>query len=143
MAAICAATFAYQSSVAAPAAKGGGKAAATKKEEPPPKMEGQEVSRGESGFMGVEIKDGRFVIHFYDKEKKPMTPDVARIALRWDPKYKLGMERVVLGPGPENTMTSERFIRPPYNFKLFIVLVKGGADEADAAGETYTIDFRQ
>jgi hypothetical protein len=128
----------------APAAGVAGKAAPDKsEEEPPPKIEGQEVARGEQGYMGVEIKDGRFVIHFYDAEKKPMTPDVARIALRWNPSYKIGIERVVLNPGADNTMTSERFIRPPYNFKLFIVLIKDSTEEVDPVGETHVIDFRQ
>ena len=116
------------------------KSAAEKKE---PKIEGLEISRGEKGFLGIEVADGKFKLNFYDKEKEPMKPDVARAALRWDPKYKVGMERVVLTPGAENVLTSERFIRPPYNFKLFIVLVNDTAAGEDPVGETYTIDFRQ
>ncbi|MEX2045153.1 MAG: hypothetical protein WD941_07355 [Opitutus sp.] len=145
VAVLSAGTVAVQTApAAAPAAAAAGKAApGKKKEEPPPKMEGQEVSRGDRGFMGVEIKEGKFVIHFYDKEKKPMKPDVARIALRWDPRYKLGMERLVLNPGPENTMTSPRYIRPPYHFKLFVVLLQDAAEGEDAAGETHVIDLRQ
>jgi hypothetical protein len=115
--------------------------AAKKKEEP--KIEGQEIARGEAGFLGVEVVEGKFKLNFYDKEKKPMKPDVARAALRWDPKYKVGMERLTLSSAGESWLTSERVIRPPYNFKLFIVLVKDTSAGEDPVGETYTIDLRQ
>lgn len=133
----------------APAKKSGtatkaGAGAATAKKEAPAKIEGMEVARGAKGFLGVQVVDGRFKINFYDEKKKPMKPDVARAALRWDPKYKVGVERVVLTPTGENALSSERFIRPPYNFKLFVTLIKEAADGAeDPAGETYTIDFKQ
>lgn len=122
---------------AAPGAKG------AKKDEPPPKIEGMEVSRGDKGFLGVQIVDGRFKINFYDAKKKPMQPDVVRAVLRWDPKYKVGQERVVLNPGGENFLTSERFIRPPYNFRLYMTLLKDAAAGEDPVGETHVIDFRQ
>lgn len=113
------------------------------KDEPPPKIEGIEISRGEKGFLGVQIVNATFKINFYDAKKKPMVPDVARAALRWDPKYKVGEERVVLNPA-EKSLASPRNIRPPYNFKLFITLFKEPAEGADAvASENYVIDFRQ
>lgn len=112
-----------------------------KKEEP--KIEGQEISRGELGFLGVQVAEGKFKLNFYDKQKKPIKPDVVRAALRWDPKYKVGMERLTLSTAGESWLTSERVIRPPYNFKLFIVLVKDTAAGGDPVGETYTIDLRQ
>jgi hypothetical protein len=40
------------------------------------------------------------------------------------------------------TLTSDKYVRAPYNFKLFITLLKDGAEEA-GAGESFTIDFRQ
>ncbi len=117
-------------------------AGAAKKEEPA-KIEGMEVSRGEKGYLGIQIVDGRFKIKFYDLKKKQMQPDVARAILRWDPKYKVGTERVLLTPGPENTLTSERFIRPPYNFRIFMLLQKEAPEGDDAVGESLIIDFRQ
>jgi hypothetical protein len=126
------------------AASGGvAPAPGAKQEEPPPEIEGMEISRGSKGFLGVQIVDGRFRLSFYDPEKKPTTPDVMRAALRWNPSYKVGMERVVLNPGAENTLTSDRFIRPPHNFKLFIVLVNDASAGEEPVGESYTIDFRQ
>lgn len=112
-----------------------------KKEEP--KIEGIVVSRGERGFLGVEIVGGTFKITFYDTKKKKTAPDVARAALRWDPKYKVGSERLVLNPdGDGKSLSSPKAIRPPYNFKLYITLIKEATDAQEAAGETHVIDFR-
>jgi hypothetical protein len=109
----------------------------------PPKIEGTEVSRGEKGFLGVQIVDGTFKINFYDAKKAPMAVDVARALLRWDPKNKVGQERVVLNPSSDGkSLTSPKPIAPPYNFKLFIVLSKQTEDGQDPTPETYAIDFR-
>lgn len=114
-----------------------------KKEEPPAKIDGIEISRGAKGYMGIQIVNSTFKLSFYDAKKKPIAPDVARATLRWDPKYKVGDERVVLNPS-EKALTSPKNIRPPYNFKLFITLFKEPAEGADpVVSENYTIDFRQ
>ena len=118
-----------------------------KKAEPPkkeePKIEGVEVPRGEKGFLGVQIVNGAFKISFYDAKKKPAAVDVARAVLRWDPKYKVGQERVVLNVDSDGkSLSSPKPIRPPYNFKLFITLIKEATEKEDNVGETYVIDFR-
>jgi hypothetical protein len=123
------------------------KADATKKAEPAkkeePKIKGVVVSRGEKGFMGVEIVGSSFKITFYDTKKKPIAPDVARAALRWDAKYKVGQERVILNPDPDGkSLSNPRTIRPPYHFKLYITLVQEATEKEDPAGETHVIDFR-
>jgi hypothetical protein len=120
----------------------GGKAA---KKEEPPKIDGMEVARPGKGFLGVQIANGGFKINFYDAEKKPVPPDVARALLRWDPKNKVGQERLVLNPGAPFALSNPKVIRPPYTFKLFITLLKeGAADGAESpVGESYVIDFRQ
>ena len=120
---------------------------ATKKAEPKkkeePKIEGVVVSRGERGFMGVELVGGAFKITFYDKKKKPVEPDVARAALRWDPKYKVGVERLVLNPtGDGKSLSNPKTIRGPHNFKLFITLIKEPAEQEDPTSETHVIDFK-
>lgn len=117
------------------------KADAKKKEEP--KIEGIVVSRGEKGFMGVELVGGAFKITFYDKKKEKIAPDVARAALRWDAKYKVGQERLVLNPGSDGkSLSNPKTIRPPYNFKLFITLLKDATEAEEPVGETHVIDFR-
>ena len=116
------------------------KKAATK-EEPP--IKGIVVPRGERGFLGVEIVGGAFKITFYDLKRKKIEPDVARAALRWDAKYKVGQERLILNPDPDGkSLSNPRTIRAPHNFKLFITLVKEATEKEDPVGETHVIDFR-
>lgn len=115
-----------------------------KAEEPEPKIEGIEIPYGERGYLGIQIVGSSFKLTFYDRKKKPVAPDVDRAALRWDPKYKVGDERVVLNPDPDGTsLSSPRNIRPPYNFKLFITLIKEAAEGQSPATETIVVDFRQ
>lgn len=120
------------------------KGEAAKKAEPA-KIEGIEVSRGAAGFMGVQMVGSTFKISFYDAKRKPIAADVARALLRWDPKNKVGSERVVLNRAEDGmSLTSPKNIRPPYLFKLYITLLKtaGEGEAAEAAGETHVIDFR-
>jgi hypothetical protein len=126
---------------------GGGKGApgkAAAKEEEKPKIDGQEVARAGGGYLGVQIANGSFKINFYDADKKPVAPNVARALLRWDPKNKIGQERLVLNPGGPNSLVGTKPVKPPYTFKLFIVLIKDAAGESgdNPAGESYVIDFR-
>lgn len=119
---------------------------ATKKQEEPAKIEGMEIARGDKGFLGIQVVNGNFKLSFYDAKKKPAPPDVTRAVLRWDPKYKVGKERAILTPGGgANSLTSEKNIKPPYNFKLFITLLRDGAADGaeEPAGENHVVDFRQ
>lgn len=124
---------------AAPAdAKKDGKADAKKKEDEIGKIDGLEIARG-GGFLGLQIVNGTFKLSFYDAKKKPVAPDVARAALRWNVNYQKQPERVVLVPG-DKALVSDKTIRPPYNFKLYLALFKG---EGDDGAENLTVDFSQ
>ncbi len=125
------------------AGPGATKKADTAKAEAPPQIEGIVVPRGALGYMGVQIVNNTFKISFYDAKKKPTKADVTRALLRWDPKYKVGSERVLLNVSEDGkSLASPRNIRPPYLFKLFITLMKDGTEGEDGAGETHVIDFR-
>jgi len=136
----------YKPNALAAAAKAGTDKDASKKTEPAEKeykIEGVEVPRGARGFLGVQIVSGAFKISFYDSKKKPIPADVNRALLRWDPKYKVGQERLVLTASEDGkSLTSPKPIRPPYLFKLFITLTKDASETAEPVGETYVIDFR-
>lgn len=127
---------------ARPAAKGAaGKE--SMKEEPAPKIEGQTIVRGDR-YLGLQIKDGKFKLTFYDAKKKPVPPDVSRAVLRWDTKSKSGVDRVMLTPGGDaSSLMSERVIRPPYLFKLTILLLGENSAADEAGGEVHLVDFRQ
>lgn len=132
---------------AAPAAKGATPAQpaadkkAAKKDEPPPKIEGMEIARGAKGFLGLQVVNGVFKLSFYDEKKKPATADVARAVLRWTPNYKPGNEIYILNPGADGrSLTSDKTVRPPYTFKLFLSLFAEGAENPV---ESMVVDFRQ
>ncbi len=124
-------------------AKGKVTPAAKGKKEEKPVIEGMAIPRG-TGFLGIRIVDSTFQLSFYNSEKKPIPVDVDRAALRWDPKYKVGEERVVLNPSADGkSLVSPKNIRPPYLFKLYITLVREAAPDRAPLNETFIVDFRQ
>lgn len=124
----------------APAKTAPGKAAKKSKDEPPPKIEGLEVPRGEKGFLGIKV-DGGFRVSFYGPDRKPIVADVSQIVMRWPVKYQPNDERTLLTPvGDGKVLASDRIVRPPYHFKLYLTLLKSPDDPTP---ETYVVDFSQ
>jgi hypothetical protein len=108
---------------------------------PEPKIPGFAVARSSGGFLSILVEDGKFKVSFYDAKKKPAPVDVARATARWPVHYKVFDERTVLNPDPDGAvLTSPKFVRPPYTFKLYLSLFVEGSAEAV---ESYVIDFRQ
>jgi hypothetical protein len=138
---------------ATPTAKPEGKKADLKKEDAKkkeePKIDGIVISRSNGTFLGLKLEGGTYKLTFYDAKKKPTAPDVTRAAARWNPKYKVGSERIILNPGPDGkSLIGTRPVRPPYVFKLYLTLLKGGArtdsegGEDEQAVESFVVDFR-
>lgn len=122
---------------------------AKKADDTPGKIEGMEIARG-GGFMGLQIVNGTFKLSFYDAKKKPVKSDVVRAAFRWAVNYQKQPERSILSPGGgPNSLVSDKTVKPPYSFKLFITLFKTDADAyaadgaADVGAENLTVDFTQ
>jgi hypothetical protein len=112
-----------------------------KAEEKEAKIPGQTIARGNGTFLGLEVVGGNFKLTFYDKKKKPIAADMDRANFRWVITGKADNERAVLVPaGDGKSMTAGKVVRPPYNFKVFITLVKGEGETAQT--ESFTIDFR-
>ena len=131
-------------SIAAAAAPGTKAPAPGAKKAEPAKIEGIEVPRAAGGFLGVALVGGSFKISFYDAKKLPVQANVTRALLRWDPKGRVGQERVMLNRSADGlSLSAPKNIRPPYVFKLFITLLQDTPDSAEGtATETYVIDFR-
>lgn len=111
-----------------------------KKEEAPGKIEGMEIGRGE-GFLGIQLVKGSFKLTAYNAKKKPVAADFTRVGLRWQPANQKGPERTMLLPGGGvGVFTSERIVKPPLRFRLFITLIKGDGD--DAPVENLTVEFQ-
>lgn len=104
------------------------------------KIEGMEIPRG-TGFLGVQILNGVFKITVYNAKKKPTAADFTRIALRWQPANQKSPERTLLLPaGGIGAFSSEKIVKPPHRFRLFITLIKGDGD--DAPVENLTLEFQ-
>ena len=128
---------------AAPA-KPGQKAEAKKPAKPEDEMgtiEGQTIARANGKFLGLSLRDGKFVLSFYDEKKKPEKADVTRATARWNDPQAPGYKRAVMNIEPSGLkLAATTFVRPPYAFKLWITLLKAEGDNAQAL-ESYTIDF--
>ncbi len=106
-------------------------AAEETKPEEAPAIKGVEVARPEGrGFLGIELEDGKFKLSFYDAEKKPMKPDVARAVVRWNPVNKIKDERIVLNPTEGDVLRGAQFVQAPHVFNPFFLVL------LDDKGET-------
>ncbi|HVU34018.1 MAG TPA: hypothetical protein VHE61_11325 [Opitutaceae bacterium] len=128
----------------APAAAAGAKKDGAKPAEAPPGIEGMAIARGDRGYLGLKIENGLFKMTFYDHDKKQIPPDVAAAVLRWPVHYQRSDERTLLTPSDDGkSLTSEKIVRPPYTFRLYITLLKDASNPDPTNGETYTVEFQQ
>lgn len=96
---------------------------------------GKNIRRSD-GWLNVEAVDTRFVVKFFDKEMKPVPPDVERgfALFRYPAK---GPARAPLS-NDGTTLATPAVLRPPHNFLAILNLfVAGKADPA----ETYTFKY--
>jgi hypothetical protein len=122
-----------------PGADQGASVAPGAKQEAEPKIDGIVLTRPKGGYLGLTLEGGGFKLSFYNAKKKPAKVDVARATARWPVHYSAFDERTVLNPNADGTaLTSSKYVRPPYAFKLYLSLF--GAD-GDNAVESYVIDF--
>ena len=110
------------------------------KKEELPKIPGMEIARPNGTFLGLEVVGGNFKLTFYDKKKKAMGVDVTRATARWPNPRSPGDNRTVLN-GNGTALVGAKPVLPPFNFNVFLTLLKGEGEEAKAV-ETYTVAFR-
>lgn len=119
-----------------------GKKADAKAVETEGKIEGQVLNRPNGKFLGLTLQDGKYKLTFYDKKKKPEKVDVTRATVRWPNLHGPGDNRTILNPAGDGTfLMGAQFVRGPHSFKLFLTLLKGEGETAQAV-ESYTVDFR-
>ncbi len=92
--------------------------------------------RPAGGWINAEIVGIQLVIKFYDKEKKPVPPDLERGFVRFNHAAKNDMKAVLKLHG--NTLVTPATVRPPYNFQVILNLVAAGAKEPS---ESYTFKY--
>lgn len=97
------------------------------------------IPRPNGTFLGFELVDGKFKVSFYDKKKKPMAVDVSGGLARWPNVRGPGDIRSPLNPSGKALM-AVKIAPPPYNYTVYITLLKGDGDDAKAV-ESYTVMF--
>jgi hypothetical protein len=108
-----------------------------------PVIPGIVIPRTNGGYLGLTLENSNFKLSFYDAKKKPAKADVVRATARWQAQYKALDERAVLNPTPDGmALVSNKFVRPPYVFKLYLTLFKGGGEGEETTAEPYLVDFR-
>jgi hypothetical protein len=128
---------------ATPPVKGPAKPARPPEVDAPPEatIAGLAIPREQGGYLGLAIEDSKLQLRFYDSKKKLLAPDVPRAALKWTSTKRKGDEYVVLTPSSDGkSLTNERVIPPPYNFRVLLRLLQ--ADES-ANVEAYTVQLTQ
>ena len=96
--------------------------------------------KSKKGYLGLELVDFKYKLTFYGEDKEPIKADVPRALFRWPRKNRSGTERYLLSAGSEaSVLTSPRNVKPPFNFRLFIVLLD---DDEETKSETYVVQFR-
>jgi hypothetical protein len=113
--------------------------------EKPEEEKGIWIDRADGRKLNLLIEENNFELHFYDEEKERMDPDALRAIIHYTPANVVSRETVLLAPAVTEDkgkfLKSPRFIRPPFQFRLSLVLVM---DEAGQRLETPPVElFRQ
>lgn len=97
---------------------------------------GKNVPRAGGGWINVETAGTRLAVKFFDAEKKPVPPDVARglVQLRYTAKSSVRAPLSREG----DVFVTPGVVRPPHNF--LVILTLSSADEG-AANETHAFRY--
>ena len=124
--------FCAQSIAAVPPAKVDAKSVPKKVYELP--KTGVNHPRGAERWINAEVVGTRLVLKFFDKEKKPVPPDVVRGLAQFKYSSK-NPEKAPLTVEGE-VMVSPAKLRPPHNFLLLLTLFS-----ADEQSETHSLRY--
>lgn len=91
--------------------------------------------RTKGGWINVQAVGTRLIVKFYDKEKKPISPDVVRGFAQFRFAAK-NPERASLNLEGE-TLASTATVRPPHNFIVMLNLF-----DRESPGPTETYNFK-
>ena len=97
---------------------------------------GQNLARAKGGWINVGIVGTRLVVKFYDKKKKPASPDVVRGFARFNYAVKNDKTAVLNLEG--DTLVTPATVRPPHNFLVILSLFAGDSAEVS---ESFTFKY--
>lgn len=106
------------------------------------KIAGLPVQRAGNHWFGIDASSGNFEITFYNEHKKPETPTpaITKAVLHWPVHYQPNEERTFLTLNGQGVLTSEKPVKAPHNFKLFISFFTDGQQDPV---EEYVVDFHE
>jgi len=94
---------------------------------------------GDKGYLSLTLQGGSLKISFYDKNKQPVAPDVARARAHWQPKQVHAEENAILSPaGDGQSLVGNRFVAPPFPLRISLTLLS----EKDGVVETDSVMFK-
>jgi len=82
------------------------------------------------GWLNIEATGSRLVLLFFDKDKRPVAPDGIRATARV--VYPAREDRRVVFGREEERLVSPRAIRPPYAFRIHMLLSQDGGSAPEA-----------
>lgn len=97
---------------------------------------GVNQARPAGGWINVEAQGTRLTVRFFDMDKKPAAPDVARGLVRLKYASKNPAHTVLVRE--VNLLATPATIRPPHNYLVILSLFAGDGDEA---AESYTFKY--
>ncbi len=97
---------------------------------------GLNQARPGGGWINAEIVGTRLVIKFFDKEKKPVSPDVEHGFARFN--YAAKNDKTAVLGRDANTLATPATVRPPHNFLVILSLF---ASESAGPTESYTFKY--
>ncbi len=101
---------------------------------------GMTIARANGHFLGLEVADNVFKLTTYNAHKKPEKTEITSAVLHWPVHYQPNEERTMLTASDDGTfLTSEKAVRAPLSFKLYIALFVAGTPDPV---ESYVVDFR-
>lgn len=97
--------------------------------------DGVNVVREKGGWLNIEALENRLTLRFFDAEKQPQAPDVERGSARVVSPSR-DDHRVVLSRDGDALLSPAK-IRPPWVFRIHLVLYR----EGDSAAESFVIHY--
>ncbi|MFT3829441.1 MAG: hypothetical protein QM691_07000 [Opitutaceae bacterium] len=98
------------------------------------------IARTNGGFINLKVDGGKFVMAFYDKDKKAVAPDVTQATVRYR-KFKADQRFLLSGGADGKTLASPLPVDRPYVFNTVRIVLFDKNEDTPA--ETYVKNFRQ
>ncbi|MEZ5275344.1 MAG: hypothetical protein R3F07_03055 [Opitutaceae bacterium] len=111
--------------------------ASAESEDPVPELGGTLIKRPDDTFLQLLMEGNRIHIYFFDKEKKPISPDVDRITIRIRSVRDKPRFTVAVPFEGINGLRAPFFVKPPHIFIAYLNLMRDGVEEPI---ETYVVN---